>query len=202
MITPNTYTRYLRKSIPIKTFGAALWVSMSAFYIMSKATLGTDNIPMFETVFQVAGLAGTWLAYRKVHSVRTMLIITIITEAIVSIILMTSVFGDDPLADSAAPIYLFLIMNALITMPLMEAKRTFEDHHMQSLRAKGILKVLRKQIRYAQITAMIVGSAVGMILLSYFKVDIILFAQVGTSLFLAEHSIAIYLVMKYLKPLK
>jgi len=172
------YASFLKIEAVLVSMSTAIWMSLTSFSIMSKSSVGIENIPVFELIMSLTALLGVKLAHSKINNVSLSIIFDIIIESMFLILLLIVLLICDKnvMVYSGFLIYFVIIVNMITRSMRNEAMRSYEQRNFSKAGSAKFLKLLRNRTNSYNIIGGAVGSIIAVIMLTIFKVNIIEFA--------------------------
>ena len=193
------YLKYLKRSLLSVFVGHIVWVSLSTYMIINKSSIGLDNIPVFEVVLFIAGLAGSRIATMNVISFKTAMYSLVIMETLFLIILFIAIYYNGISITSGIVLYmLIIIVNGFISPIENEARRILEDKKLKKDSEKNYLRLIRGYERNWKMIGASIGSIVSLIFLSYLQMSLEMFTLIMLSLNILQNMYDLNLINKYL----
>ena len=193
------YLKYLKKSLLSVFVGHIVWVSLSTYMIINKSSIGIDNIPVFEVVLFVAGLASSRIATMNIFSFKTAMYSLVIMETLFLIILFIAIYYNGISITSGIVLYmLIIIVNGFIGPIENEARRILEDKKLKKDSEKNYLRLIRGYERNWKMIGASIGSVVSLIFLSYLQMSLEMFTLIMLSLNILQNMYDLNLINKYL----
>lgn len=193
------YIGYYRKTILNTLIGCMVWSGLSTYVIISKGQLGENNIPIFESIIFLISIATSrYIAKNRInYATACILDISLDFVCLVTIFVITILNGVGP--ESAIGLYvLIIITNGITGILTQEAERDLEDRTMKSESAKRFLKLGRGWHRDYRLYGLAIGSSISLILLTYFHMDLKIYALLLLGLNILQVVYDGYLVKRYL----
>lgn len=194
----SNYIKWLRLMIIVDTSGMILWISLASFIILTKNAIGINNIPIFEMLVFLTGLIGVYLAHHKISTLKGSIFYQNTTEIVFNIAVLSILISTGDLTVSGWFIYCIIISNEIAHQITSESIRSYEDNYINTASGKRLLKKLRKRRETSLVVGGAVGSVLGVIALTWLKIDIIDYAIVILSLNIMQNTYSHLLWVKYL----
>ena len=193
------YLKYLKRSLLSVFVGHIVWVSLSTYTIINKSSIGLDNIPVFEVVLFIAGLAGSRIATMNVFSFKTAMYSLVLSETIFLITLFIAIHYNGISITSGIVLYLLIIVvNGFISPIENEARRILEDKKLKKDSEKNYLRLIRGYERNWKMIGASIGSIVSLVILSYLQVSLVMLTFIMLSLNILQNMYDYNLINKYL----
>jgi len=132
-------------------------------------------------------------------SIKTVVGINILLETVFLICLYYILLTSDNLTIAGVAVYGVIIFNAFTGPMENETMRHFEDKKLKHSLYKKHFRKLRKQYHLVGTIGAVIGSSIGLLFLTYFKVDLIEFTLIMLILNILTNVYDYYLWHKYLK---
>lgn len=104
------YLKYLKKSLLSTFIGHIVWVSLSTYVVINKSTIGIDNIPIFEVILFLTGLASSRIATMNIFSFKTAMYLLVFMETLFLLMLLTAIYYNGVSVISGIVLYLLIIL--------------------------------------------------------------------------------------------
>lgn len=194
-----SYLRYLKKSLLSTFVGHIVWVSLSTYMIMNKSSIGMDNIPIFEVILFIAGLASSRVATMNIFSFKTAMYLLVNLETLFLTILFVAIYYNGVSITSGIILYLLIIIvNGFIGPIENEARRVLEDKKLKKDSEKNYLRIIRGYERNWKMTGSSIGSILSLVFLSYLELSLEIFTLAMLSLNILQNMYDLKLINKYL----
>ena len=193
------YLKYLKRSLLSVFVGHIVWVSLSTYMIINKSSIGLDNIPVFEVVLFIAGLASSRIATMNIFSFKTAMYSLVIMETLFLIVLFMAIYYNGISITSGIVLYLLrIVVNGFIGPIENESRRILEDKKLKKDSEKNYLRLIRGYERNWKMIGASIGSIVSLVFLSYLQVSLEIFTLVMLSLNILQNMYDLNLINKYL----
>ena len=196
----NRFIRYKFYSIYCIFLGMVTWSSLGTFMLVAKNDIGVTNIPIFEVMMFLAGLAGIQVAHAKIVSLRNSILMLIIIETLFLVLLYTLLKCESgSLAMSGVLVYMTSIFNLFSSKIVGENIRIYEDEHLTTKASKWGLRKIRKKQGTMSLVGGGLGAMIALIFLTYFQVNLITFTMTMLVLNVVQNFFEYFLWYKFLK---
>lgn len=193
------YLAYIKKSLLSTFVGHIVWVSLSTYMVINKGVIGIDNIPIFEVILFLAGLASSRIATMNIFSFKTAIYSMVFLETIFLMALFIAIHYNGISVSSGIILYLLIIaVNGFVGPIEGEAKRVLEDKKLKKDSEKNYLRLIRGYERNWKMIGASIGSIISLIFLTYLQVSLDVFALVMLSLNIIQNMYDLNLINKYL----
>ena len=126
------YLKYLKKSLLSTFVGHIVWISLSTYVVINKSTIGIDNIPIFEVILFLTGLASSRIATMNIFSFKTAMYSSVAVETMFLLILSIAIYYNGISIMSGVILYLLIItLNGFINPIESESRRVLEDKKLK-----------------------------------------------------------------------
>ena len=196
-----SYFKYLSRDAVSSILIATAWMSLTTFVLVAKNSIGIPNIPMFEIMAMLAGIIGTQIAHYKYNTIPISKLIDVIVESVFLVGILYQLYAGT-IENAGVMVYMIIIAHQLYKDGLVESKRVYEDKYIKHANGKNMLKIFRKRITLYMSIGGTVGSGIGLIALSYYKMDLILFTKIMLMVNLAANIYDYYVYVRYARKLK
>ena len=173
----NSYLQYAKYSILSMFLGVIVWTGLSVYMLLAKASIGEDNISIFEFIISVAGVTSVYIIYLRKYKYKNAVIMNILAESIFLLFFLYYAYNTNMYMAGIA-VYCIIIVNYFIGGIEDETARVFEDEELRNKHYKRILRNIRKIRKLANQVGFLIGSGISMVCLNIFSVDINEFTQV------------------------
>ena len=193
------YKGYYKKSILNTLMACIAWSGLSTYVIISKGQLGENSIPIFETILFLAGILSSRYVARNRVNYAHILTLDVIVDFVCLSAVFTLTLINGVSVESAIALYILIILTGGVTGIISEeAKRDVEDRKLKSQAGKRFLKICRGRHRDFRLYGLAIGSMLSLLLLSYFKMDLKLYALILIGVNLMQIVYDSYLIKRYL----
>ena len=195
----TNFIKYKFYSINNIMLGMITWASLGTFMIVSKTSIGTTNIPIFEVLIFISGLVGVRIAHTYAIRLQYSILLEIITETVILIALFTVLLSNpNDLALAGVLVYIAVILRVSMSTIVDESTRRYEDAHITTKGGKWALQKIRRKTDTTVVVGGGIGASISLICLTYFGMDIVTFTLVMLVLNTLVNIIDYYLLYKYL----
>ena len=198
-MTNKKYLRYSRNAILSTFIGTMTWVSLATFMLVAKNEIGIKNIPIFEVMVFVSSLISTRYVYDLAFKIKNTVLLNVTIETVFLIGLYYMLLNNTGLAAAGVAVYMVIISNAFTSPMMNESKRHFEDQSLTNHMYKRYIRKLRKKSHLMTTIGATIGSLIGLLFISYYKVDLKEFTMIMLILNVLQNLWDYYLWWKYLK---
>jgi len=198
-MNPKQYLEYQKYLIPNTILGMITWMSLSTFMLVAKNAIGTNNIPIFETIIFISALIGSSIAAKRYMSYKISILSNILVEMIFLASLYYVLIYYNNLAIAGVVVYCVIIVNGILDTIVHEEARNIEDEFLKHSLYKKVLRKYRKYYRDVRLYGGVIGTSISLIALTYYQVDLLTFTKVMLILNVIETLYSFYLWNKYLR---
>lgn len=193
------YIGYYRKTIMNTLIASIVWAGLSTYVIISKGQIGENNIPIFETIMFLIGIATSrYVANNKINYTLACTLDVIVDFIMLSAVLLSTLYYGIS-AESAICLYILIILVSNVTgIMTRESARDLEDRALKTEVGKKFLKIARGWHRDFSLYGLTIGSALSLFLLTYLHMDLKTYAILLISLNIFQVFYDAYLIKKYL----
>jgi len=149
-------------------------------------------------IIMVTGIMGTQIAHLKIFTISLTKLIDILVETTFLVALSYQLYYGT-IANAGVMVYGIIIMHKMYRDGLSEAKRVYEDKYVRS---KKMLKIFRKQVSLYLSISGTIGTLIGLIALTYYKVDLIEFTKIMMVFNITANIYDYYVYIVYVRKLK
>lgn len=193
------YLKYLKKSLLSTFIGHIVWVSLSTYVVINKSTIGIDNIPIFEVILFLTGLASSRIATMNIFSFKTAMYLLVFMETLFLLMLLTAIYYNGVSVISGIVLYLLIIsVNGFLGPIESESRRVLEDKKLKKDSEKNYLRIIRGYERNWRMIGASIGSIISLIFLSYLEIRLEVFTLAMLSLNILQNMYDLKLINKYL----
>lgn len=193
------YLKYLKKSLLSTFIGHIVWVSLSTYVVINKSTIGIDNIPIFEVILFLTGLASSRIATMNIFSFKTAMYLLVFMETLFLLMLLTAIYYNGVSVISGIVLYLLIIsVNGFLGPIESESRRVLEDKKLKKDSEKNYLRIIRGYERNWRMIGASIGSILSLIFLSYLEIRLEVFTLTMLSLNILQNMYDLKLINKYL----
>jgi len=198
-MTIKGFLQWDRKLVYINAISAFIWISLASFSILAKSSLGQEMLPVMESLIYIIGILGIKLAYGSCKNYSFYVLIETIIDTLFLSVLLYILYTTENMNHLGYLIYTIIILSIFTRPVLREKKRQYEDRVLSHSRYKNILEKNRKNMQYLELVGGAFGAVLSVMILSGFKIDIILFAKIIIVLDIIINISIYYYWNKYLR---
>jgi len=193
------YIRYGLKEQVSALLGTVTWMGLTTFMIVSKNSIGVNNIPIFELMIFVASLISVHATYKYAVVPYKLLVFIRLMVAVVFLVSLYYVLETYTVAEAGIVVYGVIIVNAGMSYFEGESKQYIEHEVLTKQVLKKYLKDIRELSNKLKLVGGAVGSSVAIVSLTYFGVDLIVYTKVILILNVIAVVYELYIWNKYLR---